>query len=163
MRTLKNYLFFAITLLGLVSFSSCDSEEKMEEHILEGHCWEGYLPIYNWDRTEYYSRFFFEPDGNGVEEVYVYDPLYDDFYHEGDYFFTWGWRNDDYAVLQLRYGSRWGVDYTCMALIDVSHTKLKGYFYKNMNDYFYDREHGYTDPDLYFELRTREGIHRYND
>lgn len=57
MRTLKNYLFFAITLLGLVSFSSCDSEEKMEEHILEGHCWEGYLPIYNWDRTEYYSVF----------------------------------------------------------------------------------------------------------
>lgn len=46
MNTLKKHLLIAVALLGLVGFSSCDSKEKMERHILEGYCWEGfYLSI----------------------------------------------------------------------------------------------------------------------
>lgn len=150
MKTLKNYLLMAVALVGMMSFSACDSEEEMERHIIEGYCWEGWMPIYDWGRNEYYSRFFFEPNGTGVEEVYVNGNYW------GEYRFTWGWMCDDYAVLSLRYGGRWNVSYSCIDLIDVSHTRLRGFFYQNIDDYYYEREMGfpYSRDDIYFELRS---------
>ncbi len=145
-----------ILLMGLVGFSSCQSEDEMEERILEGYCWEGYLPIYNYG-NDYYSRFFFDTNGTGIEEVYINGRF------DNEYPFTWGWMNDSYAVLRLKYRSRWHqYSYSCIDVIEVKHNKLKGYFYENMDDYYYDYDHNFENrEDLYFTLRTT-GDHRYH-
>lgn len=154
MKALKNCLIIAITLIGLTSLSSCQSEEEMERRIVEGFCWEGVLPIYSYN--DYYSRFFFDEDGSGVEEVYINGE------YNGEYPFTWGWMDDSYAVLLLKYRSRWDVTYTCIDVLEVSHTRLRGYFYEDIDDYYLDRSYGFPDRDnLYFTLRST-GDSRYN-
>ena len=156
MGTLKNYLFIALSFLALTVCTSCQSEEEMEENLLEGYCWEGQLPIYNYG-NEYYSRFYFEADGTGVEEVYINGR------HDNDYAFTWGWMNVNYGVLRLKYGSRWNVSYSCIDVIEVKNGYLRGYFYEDIEDFFYESENGTTSySDRYVRLTAKTGVHRYN-
>ncbi len=158
MGTVKNYLFIALSLVALIACTSCQSEEEMENNILDGYCWEGQLPIYNYG-NEYYSRFYFESDGSGVEEVYINGR------HDSDYPFTWGWINGYYSVMQLKYGSRWNVSYSCINVIQVKDGVLTGYFYEDIQDFYYEYENGtstsYTDR--YVRLTAKTGVHRYNN
>ena len=156
MNILKNYLFITFILVGLVSFSSCESEEDLGEKLVNGYCWQGYLPIddyYGWN--DYFSRFFFE---GGDRSGYGYEEVYRNGRFQNEYGFDWYWEGSSYAVLVLDYGPRWNQK-SCIDVIEIRRGVLRGYFYEYLEDYYRERANGFNNYDReyrYFELTTKQ-------
>jgi len=156
MKTLKTYLLIAIALIGGLGLSSCESEEDLGEKLVNGYCWEGYIPVYDWNRNDYYSRFFFDGgdmSGYGSEEVYRNGR------YQRSYEFNWYWKNNSFAVLVLDYGRRWE-EKSCIDVIEISHGRLRGYFYEYLDDFDYEKADGFRDyadrESRYIELYVKE-------
>ncbi len=155
MKVLKHSLFLVFSLIGLLSFTSCESEEEMGAKLVNGYCWQGYMPIedyYGWN--DYYSRFFFDGStlsGQGIEEVYRNGR------YNGEYPFYWYWEDSSFGVLVLDYGHRWDQK-SCIQIMNIGRGVLRGYFYEYIEDYYDDKFHGFPyDRDFrYVELTTKQ-------
>ena len=146
-----------ILLMGLVGFSSCDSEEDMGAKLVNGYCWQGYLPIddyHGWN--DYFSRFFFD---GGDRSGYGYEELYRNGRYQNEYGFDWYWEGSSFAVLVLDYGHRWDQK-SCIDVIEIKHGVLRGYFYEYLLDYYRERDNGFSNYDdrdsRYVELTTKQ-------
>ena len=137
-----NYLRnLTLATAAVCCIASCQSEEEVEDYILDGVCWGGKNPVTeNHGQQNYTSNYYFLWEngyGLGFEESY-YKGVYDTTYE-----FSWYWYDNSYRLMCLNYGGRWGDD---MAYIDIFNAKkgrIKGWFYESYNDYIdYEKNNG---------------------
>ncbi|MBR5957213.1 MAG: hypothetical protein IKZ99_02500 [Salinivirgaceae bacterium] len=134
---LRNLCLAAVVVSG---FSACQSEDEMEDAILDGVCWEGTLPISEHHGAKNYSSRYYFVEVNG------YGLGFDENYYKGvrdtTYEFQWYWWDERYSMLALNYGGRYGEDKCFINIRKVKHRYIYGWFYKSLEDYEYDTNNG---------------------
>lgn len=136
MKTLKHHHALIAAIITLICLPSCQSEDEMEDLILEGYEWEGQLPIWNDFGDDYYSVYTFEKSNNhyrpgnvGTEVLIVNGRL------QGTYGFKWYWDETSHGVLVLDFSSHWHNEASCIAAVKVKNGVLTGTFYEDYRDY----------------------------
>lgn len=135
MKTVKQYLFIAVALIAMISFSSCESDEEIGFDLsgVDGVRWYGDMGASDYDGYPLESYITFRsgsrPDhGVGTEEIYYAVPPYE---HYGTYKFDWIIEN-----------GRLYIDYNNGESIVINYPRISGrYFYGTIGNFEFQLEY----------------------
>lgn len=140
MKIINRLCSLLLATAAVCSISACQSEEAMEDYILDGVCWGGRLPVTEHHGQQNYSSNFYFVDENG------YGLGFEESYYQGrrdtTYEFSWYWFDKSYSMLCLNYGGRWGEDKAFINVLNAKKGRIKGWYYKSLEDYEYDTNNG---------------------
>lgn len=93
MKTVKLYLFIAVALITMISFSGCQDEDEIVYNLTDCN-WEGYMFSDQYG-GDIFSNFTFAEDGRGIERQRFIDGSHTTY--------SFDWRISRYGELELYY------------------------------------------------------------